>query len=223
VGEKAAQLARCPSCRPRAPERGRIGHRHRASNFEAADRQGRALTGDERLHVEGLLRRGKELHANASQWADIGQAFGSGPVHAKDPSGSRTSGLTMGEQFVSSEGYKAIRHSRGESWTTGLIEVGPALNAKGTLLEGVGSPGSGSGGGLVPTPQVVPGVVSTLFRPLLLEDFLLSGQATGNSVRYAVEGTATSAAVGVAEGGQKPESTLGFSTSDEPSRRSPPP
>jgi HK97 family phage major capsid protein len=86
---------------------------------------------------------------------------------------------------------------------------------KGTLLEGVGAPGSGTGGGLVAAPQVVPGVVDKLFQPLTFEDLLLSGNATGPVVRYAVEGTALSAAAGVAEGGTKPESTLAFSTADE--------
>jgi HK97 family phage major capsid protein len=43
--------------------------------------------------------------------------------------------------------------------------------------------------------------------------------AGSNTVRYAVEGTATSAAAGVAEGGTKPESTLGLSTADEPVKK----
>lgn len=57
-------------------------------------------------------------------------------------------------------------------------------------------------------PQVVPGVVGKLFQPLTIENLLLSGVATTNAVRYATEGTATSGAAGVAEGGVKPESTL---------------
>jgi hypothetical protein len=32
---------------------------------------------------------------------------------------------------------------------------------KGTLLEGAGAPGSGTGGGLLGAPQVVPGVVGS--------------------------------------------------------------
>ena len=52
-------------------------------------------------------------------------------------------------------------------------------------------------------PQVVPGVVGKLFQPLTIENLLLSGVATTNAVRYATEGTATSGAAGVAEGGVK--------------------
>jgi HK97 family phage major capsid protein len=68
-------------------------------------------------------------------------------------------------------------------------------------------------------PQVVPGVVGKLFQPLTIENLLLSGVATTNAVRYATEGTATSGAAGVAEGGVKPESTLGFVTADEPIKK----
>ena len=55
----------------------------------------------------------------------------------------------------------------------------------------------------------------TLFQRLTFSDLLMSGQADGNTVRYVVEGTATSGAAGVAEGGAKPESVLGLSTVDE--------
>lgn len=58
-----------------------------------------------------------------------------------------------------------------------------------------------------------------LFQPLSFESLLLAGQATTNTVRYAVEGTATSGAAGVAEAGLKPESTLAFSTLDEPIKK----
>jgi hypothetical protein len=48
-------------------------------------------------------------------------------------------------------------------------------------------------------PQVIPGVVEKLFQSLTFADLLLSGQASTNSLRYVVEGTATSGAAGVAE------------------------
>ena len=43
-------------------------------------------------------------------------------------------------------------------------------------------------------------------------------QANSNAVRYPIEGTATSGAAGVAEGGDKPPSDLAYSTVDEPGR-----
>jgi HK97 family phage major capsid protein len=70
-----------------------------------------------------------------------------------------------------------------------------------------------------PSPQVIPGEVGKLFQQLTVADLLLSGQATTSSVRYVVEGTATSGAAGVLEGGTKPESSVGFTTTDEPIKK----
>ena len=61
--------------------------------------------------------------------------------------------------------------------------------------------------------------METLFQPLTFADLILSGQASGNTLRYVVEGTATSGAAGVAEGGNKPESTLALATRDEPIKK----
>jgi hypothetical protein len=68
---------------------------------------------------------------------------------------------------------------------------------------------------VVSIPQLVPGIVSTLFAPLAREAAMSSGVATSSSVRSIVDKTATSAAAGVAEGGTKPKSTIGLSTVDE--------
>jgi HK97 family phage major capsid protein len=72
----------------------------------------------------------------------------------------------------------------------------------------------------VPVPSVVPGVTEKLLS-LPLQVAGLFGQFTtdSNTVRYAVEGTATSAATGVAEGATKPESTIALSTVDEPVKK----
>jgi hypothetical protein len=72
--------------------------------------------------------------------------------------------------------------------------------AKGTILEGPGAPGTGTGGGFLPAPQIRPGVVEKLLAPpLAVADLFGQALATSNTVRYVVEGTATSAATGVAE------------------------
>ncbi len=178
-----------------------------------ADRAGRDATFAERAEVEQLLKRieGEKSRSaaaaalNGNDWYERGQAgaFGQGP----------------GDVFVRSSGFKSIADSgsRPTKWSTGMIEVGEMTGGllKGTLLEGTGAPGSGSGGGLVAAPQVIPGVVEKLFQPLTLEALFSSAQATTSTVRYAQEGTAISGAAGVAEGGDKPQSTLGLSTQDE--------
>jgi HK97 family phage major capsid protein len=126
---------------------------------------------------------------------------------------------TLGDAFIESKGYKdAINEYRenGGRFREGFAIPSVALESKGTLLEGAG----GGGGGIAATvPQVVPGVVDKLFQRLTIADLLMSGQATTNSIRYVVEGTATSGAAGVAEGGTKPESTLGMTTTDEPIKK----
>jgi len=124
---------------------------------------------------------------------------------------------SIGEVFVQSAGYKSLVDTYKSTGrlpsgaTTGMV----ALETKGTLAE---LPGSG-GGAMIPVPQVVPGVVEKLFQPLTLESLLMSGQASSNALRYVVEGTATSGAAGVAEAGTKPESTAGFTTTDEPIKK----
>jgi HK97 family phage major capsid protein len=68
-------------------------------------------------------------------------------------------------------------------------------------------------------PQVVPGVVEKQFQRLTVADLIASGTTNSNTLRYVVEGTATSGAAGVLEGGVKPESTLALSTVDEPVKK----
>ena len=192
--------------------------------FRAADRQNRALSSDERLYVEDLIARAEqhgELEnrikgmpnvpaATPDEERFLSTAFG-------NPGGGARPGGDPGARFTESPNYKTLfggSATRGERWSTGLIPVSdtpPAAMFKGTLMEGV----AGSGSGLVPVPQVVPGVVQTLFSPLCVEQVLGSAQATGNSVRYIHQGTADNAAAGVTEGSAKPESTLGFDYLDE--------
>ena len=187
--------------------------------FEAADKKNRALTADERNYVEDLLERAREQGAAEKKMDEIGRQLGGGKLGvSKDQS---FGGQTPGERFVQSEGYKSILTGRGERWSTGLIEVSNqvALGMKGTLLEGPGSPGSGTGGGWLPAPQVVPGHGRQALPATHARELAPVRPDATNTVRYGVEGTATSAAAGVAEGGVKPESTLAFSTVDEPIKK----
>jgi HK97 family phage major capsid protein len=196
--------------------------------LDSAEQQERALSGGERTHVETLLDRARAQGQTEKALKDIGQQLGPPSMSAIDGlgqlRGARAGGDDPGVRFVNSPGFKRIADSgnRGESWTTGLIDVGPAgaMRLKGTILEGDGAPGAGTGGGLIPVPQVIPGIVGKLFQPLRVEELLGANIATTSTVRYIVEGTATPGAGGVLEAGTKPESTLGLSTQDEPIRKS---
>jgi hypothetical protein len=190
--------------------------------FARADAEGRVLDQDEREYVDTLLTRAEE-RGDAERRLKATGLFGdgTGPLMS---AGDYAAGaaMTPGEIFTSSDAYKSLfgpGGGRGEKWSIPPIEIAGHWQTKGTLLEGSGAPGSGSGGGMVPVPQVIPGVVTQLFFPLNAEQLFDSGITDSNTVRYVIEGTATSGAAGVAEGGTKPESTLGLSTKDEPIKK----
>jgi HK97 family phage major capsid protein len=210
--------------------------------YKKADDEDRDPTDEERLDIESHLKaietlktEKEEVEANIKTLDhvdDIGRELGpslgqmSVTSEPEDRLFQRLNASvfpqaqkSIGEQFVNSAQYKAAReaYQSGGGRFPSIPTV--ALEMKGTLLEGASSPGAGSGGGLLPIPQVVPGVVETLFQRLTIADLLMDGQASGNTVRYIVEGTATSGAAGVAEAGAKPESILGLSTKDEPIKK----
>jgi HK97 family phage major capsid protein len=202
-----------------------------------AEEEDRETSNEERGEVEDRLKaietlKGKKADVEAALRVEQDVKKVSGELGKTEPTITSSNGLefsghnwanpvrekTLGEVFVSSDGFKAAQaqvKSGGGRFNTGAV----SLETKGTLTEGVGAPGAGTGGGLIPVPQVLPGITTKLFQPLRVADLLLSGQTTTSSIRYVVEGTATSGAAGVAEGGQKPESTLGLSTVDEPVKK----
>jgi hypothetical protein len=183
--------------------------------LEKAQYEGRDLTPSEQGLLEGL----GELAKSENAYLDVktlGRQLGP-PGSFLDPMSFGGDG--PGDRFIASEGYKAGRDSssRPQQWTTGMVEVSHSspLEFKGTLLEtGAGGPG----GGLIP-PAFQPGIVSKLFEPLGVADVFGSSQTTASQMRYEVEGTATSAAAGVAEGGTKPESTVAYSEVVEPVKK----
>src|SRR4051812_32407929 len=199
----------------------------------------RKLTEDERLEVEEhvkaievLKKEKEEAQANLKTVQDVedvgrklGPSISNAPSVTSEPADRFAEALnkSLGETFIESKGYKdAINHYREQGgfrqgFSTGLV----GLEGKGTFTESGGNVNQGGGGGVyaAPVPQVIPGEVGKLFQQLTVADLLLSGQATTSSVRYVVEGTATSGAAGVLEGGTKPESWVGFTPTDEPIKK----
>lgn len=114
-------------------------------------------------------------------------------------------GMSAGERFVMSDGYKAVKDAaaRGRTWgrarsTSGCPE---SATSQGHAARGLRQPRFGTGGGWVPATQVVQGAVQKLFQPLRFQSLLMGGLAETSTIRCATESTATSAAAGVAEGG----------------------
>jgi HK97 family phage major capsid protein len=202
--------------------------------YKKADDEDRDPTDDERLEIESHLKAIETLKKERSEAEeniktlqrvdDLGRELGPSipSIEVRSEPQDRVFNVaqkTLGDAFIESKGYKdAISEyrSNGGRFREGFAIPSVSLEAKGTLLEGAG----GGGGALAATvPQVVPGVVDKLFQKLTFADLILSGQASTNSIRYVTEGTATSGAAGVAEGGTKPESSLGLTTTDEPIKK----
>lgn len=179
--------------------------------LDRAKAEDRDLTAAERGKALELLAKGELERVRTPDELIRG---GGGNTVDFNPSG-RPAPASWGEAFVRSEGFKRIADpaTRGQTFTTGAVEVGTFATKAGTVYE------SGQGAGLVPVPEVVPGVVETLFQPLAVADVIPSAQVATSSVRYINEGTATNAAAGVAEGGEKPASDLAYSTIDEPVKK----
>jgi HK97 family phage major capsid protein len=198
--------------------------------WEKAEEDERETTPEERGEVEKKLKHIEQLKAQKAEIEDaigveegvrdVAKGLGkterivSGGIDVENGIDSVRGTFqvkTIGEQFVESERYKSlldqVKSGNGvpQGASTGPIEV-----KAGTLFEG------GQGAGMIPVPQVVPGQVETLFQRVTIADVLPSGQATSNSIRYVVEGTATSGADSVSEGAAKPASDLALSTVDEP-------
>jgi HK97 family phage major capsid protein len=181
------------------------------SIIRLADAEGRDLTVEERWQVERLLREAERLNGKTTH--AIGYHLGS-PGNVS-PYGIDY-GAGPGDLFVKSAGFRKIASpdTRPQSWSTGPVDVGRSILGKaGTALE------SGQGGGFLPVPQVLGGVVDTLFEPLTVAVRFGQAEATTSSVRYMIEGTATSGAAGVAEGAEKPASDIAVSTVDEPVKK----
>jgi HK97 family phage major capsid protein len=183
------------------------------SIMERSQREGRDMSLDEYAETQEALDKAKSEAAQDGVNLDTKRMMqrlgGSEGITFVDGSGRSTGRLG---DFVNSKAYQRIKDGsgRGQNWSSGPVEVG--LQTKGTVTEGTVA------GGLTPA-EYQPGIVSKLFQPIGLSDYF--GQATtgASHYRYVVEGTATNAAAGVAEGGAKPESTLVYSEVDEPVKK----
>lgn len=199
--------------------------------YKRSEDERRDLEDDERLEIESHLSRLETLKgereeaeqniATLKHVEDLGNSLGPVVSVTSEPQDRMFEQIQraipvpkdMGSLFVESAGYKSVINQYREQgrFPTGFSTGPIALDTKGTLMEGV----TGSGSGLMPVPQVVPGITDQQFQRLTFADLVLSGQTSTNSLRYIVEGTATSGAAGVGEGTAKPESTLGFGVVDE--------
>jgi HK97 family phage major capsid protein len=200
---------------------------------EIRDQADGDLTDEQKAEVEDRLKQIDTLQAKRDQLAAeikvderiraIGREIGGdeepGPVARAEQSQLKS----LGEQFVESEGYKRLTDGGslpGGDWSSGQIQLGgkaASVRGKATLLEGdLTTPAEG----FAAIPYAVqPGIKPILFERLTVAGLLAQGTTSTNAVRYIEETVAESGAAAVAEGADKPESTLEFEEKDSPVRK----
>jgi HK97 family phage major capsid protein len=130
-----------------------------------------------------------------------------GPAAAPIEEGTKGAG-SIGEAFVKSEGFKAIKEAgfAGGRWSSGPVEYeGWNGGQKATVTETAS---------VIIQPDVQPGILPILNWPLRIADLFDSGATTSNTVRYIEELANTNAAAGTSEGAAKPESSITFDQKD---------
>lgn len=114
--------------------------------WSRAERDGRELTAGERNKMQELIEAAKSQHSLEQQIKEMDP--GASLVAMMNGGGAPMQGGGPGDRFIASKGYQQIQDAsgRGQSWTTGPVEVSSThMLQKGTLLEtGAGGPGGGA-------------------------------------------------------------------------------
>lgn len=172
---------------------------------------GRLRTAEEKAAVQTLLDEGKAIRAridgmrgDANMTDEIARLTAGMTAGGSPGTGARrASRKSLGQQFVASEAMAWLKKTSGSrsmgNWTSPSAELMAA-----TLTED-----AASGGDLL-IAQQVPGILPLLFKRLVVADLIAPGTATSNLISFMKETTFTNAAATVAEGADKPESTLIF-------------
>lgn len=139
-----------------------------------------------------IAEKGLE-HALFGAPREGGGAPGSAPRLLVTRYGDRTS---LGDEFIASAAGKHLKDTHGKrsgAWR------GPDVELKALLLEDN-----------LPPPQVLPGIVPSPQRPIVMSELFAIGPTSSNTILYMEETLYTNSAAPVAEGGLKPESTMTF-------------
>lgn len=106
---------------------------------------------------------------------------------------------SLGEQFVESESFKALKGSAGQRGKANL-------EVKATITLATTNAAGSAGAGAAATR--LPGIVDLPQRRMTVRDLITPGQMDGNSLEYVREKVFTNNAATVAEGAAKPSSDL---------------
>ena len=156
----------------------------------AAEADGRTLSDDERMKVEGLISETNDLKKRISEIEEneklIKAIDNATNVAMGEPTVAQPA-KTLGEAFVKADAYKALK-ARGltGSWTSGPIQFGEKLTDAGLAVGSIG----GAGGSLPLNPQVSP-LVTPVEEALKIADLFTQATATQNLIVYLEETTTT--------------------------------
>ena len=201
------------------------------ARVEAANRE---PTGNERAELERLQAEGRALRDRIHRGEDdevmnrqISQLTGGSLQRVSVAGGTPVSigggdqaswrnliGGPLGRQFVNSATFDWItanRHNLPSSWTS------PSSELRAETL--TGEPTSAPSGGQLIVPEYRPGIVPLPMRPLTMAALFGSGTTTSNSLAYMQETYFDNAAAPVAEGAEKPETTVRFESKTDPVRK----
>ena len=142
-----------------------------------------------------------KIQGQANQILDLEQKLGEQVV------ASKAAPETLGRMLIQSDAFKSFASGRTQK---ARIEAN-------TITGQTGSSPPTNSDTLVPA-QRLPGIIPGAFRALRVRDVLPQGTTTSNAVEYTRELAFTNAAVEVAEGDNKPQSTLTFELVSAPVR-----
>lgn len=163
-------------------------HADRAAKDQELNASVRAKV-DELLMAQGALQA--DLKAAQQRIAEVeGNGAGADVQH-----------ISIGQQFVNSDSFKAMAESGAQR---GRAE----LNIKAAITS-LTTNADGSAGATVQTTRL-PGILELPQRRMTIRSLLAQGTMEGNTLEYVRETGFTNAAAPVAEGAQKPESSLKF-------------
>lgn len=158
-----------------------------------AEDESREMTSEEKSEIEGNMSQIGGLKAKLQEITDreeLKKAIDvAGGVVPDKPIEKAEDANSVGEAFVRSEGYKAIkaRGTSGSNWSTGPVEFGAKLTDAGLTVVS-----TGDGGGSYPLqPQIARGPITPAENRLRIVNLFAQGTATQNTLVYLEETTTT--------------------------------
>src|SRR5512135_1590406 len=178
-----------------------IRHKNEIENLsKLAEAEGREFAPEERARIDQGMAAIGDAKKQISEIDDreaIRKTLEGIVVENEQKHDAPRGPLSMGEAFVKSDGYRAVKESgrvgSGTKWSTGLVEFGQKLTDGGSPALTVEAT-DGAGGTLPLQPQVLP-LLPPVETPLTVAALFGQGTATQNSLVYLEETSTTGGAL----------------------------